>query len=132
MRGIPRIFLALVLVAGTFPAHAEEKETPQIDFREELSFHFRPNPEPWKPKVREANAEEGAPQEKKKLTKRDRLALVVMGAAVVIGTALTIYSERENAKAGGGTICCRSIPYVEDRPPTTQEPGGGDGGGFPP
>lgn len=125
------IFLALALAVGVFPAHAEEKEVPQIDFRKELSFHFRPNPEPWKPKAHEANAE-NPPVEKKKLTKRDRVALVVMGVAVVIGTALTVYSERENAKAGGGSICCRSIPYVEDRPPTTQEPGGGDGGGFPP
>jgi hypothetical protein len=131
MKGILRIVLAFMLVVGTFPAYAEEKEVPQIDFRKELLFHFRPNLEPWKPKAHEANAE-SPPVEKKKLTKRDKVALVVIGVAVVIGTALTIYSERENARSGNGTICCRSIPYVEDRPPTTQEPGGGDGGGFPP
>lgn len=114
----------LCFSAQAITAHAEENNVP-IDFFSGNHFEFQKNREQWKPRVQSALElieSEASSKEEEKVKRSNRVWLVVFGTVLATGLVGSVVMNRENARGGDGSICCRSEPYFHGRRPTMGDP----------
>lgn len=128
VKRIAFIALALCIAARALPARAEEKDAPAIDFWSASQVQHEASREQWKPRVQNAlellQNETSSKEEKAK--KSDKVWLVAFGTIFAAGLVGSVVMNRENARGGEGSICCRSAPYIPGRkPPIVEDPNSG-------
>lgn len=121
------IALVFVLAARAFPANAEEAEAPLINFWSASQVQQEASREQWKPRQQNALEllqNEASSEKEEKAKKSDKVWVIAFGTILAAGLVGSVVMNRENARGGDGSICCRSAPYIpgQKRPRLIDDP----------